>query len=256
LTPGSCTNLGIAQKLIAQAQETPKGRARIALTAALADLPQGFNNIDGFAVLQQRHFLFNFALRADLESRAGGNPSWNVGVDYAAQLKHSGHYAEISAIYSQAGLSLENDLDTLNKAPRISRDLRAVSYLTRNIALNGDIEVPVLTLHTIGDESIDVEEERAYATVVQQSQHGDLLRQAFVNRGGHCYFTDGEIIVALNALIDRLDKGRWPDLSPQSLNNAAASLGGDFNFALPAFTAFEPGPFLRPFYVKSHTPDQ
>jgi hypothetical protein len=246
LTPGNCKNLSLAQSLIAQAQATPEGSARIALTSALAELPEGFN-IDRFAVLQQEHFLFNFALRADLEARAGGNPSWNVGVDYATQLKRTGHYAEISAIYSKAGLSLENDLNTLNEAPRIAPDPPAVAYLSRNIVFNGEIEVPVLTLHTIGDELIEVEEERAYSDVAQRSQESNKLRQTFVNRAFHCNFTDAEIIAALDALIDRLDNGHWPDLNPEFLNSAAAALGPALNFATPAFTEF-PGPFLRPFY--------
>src|SRR5712692_3026884 len=70
-----------SKQIIAQAQATPEGRARIALAAALHDLPQGFG-LDPISVIQQEHFLFGFGLRAELEARAGGNPTWNTGVDY------------------------------------------------------------------------------------------------------------------------------------------------------------------------------
>jgi alpha-beta hydrolase superfamily lysophospholipase len=243
---GSCPNLTIAQDLIAKAQATPEGRARTALAAALHDLPQGFG-LDPFSVLQQEHFLFGFGLRAELEVRAGGNPSWNTGVDYVKQLKRSGHYAEVKALYAQAGLSLDADLDALNHAPRISADAAAVEYLSQNIIFNGDIDIPVLTLHTTGDEIVDVEQERAYATVVRKAGDNELLRQTFVNRAYHCNFTDAEMITALQALIHRLDTGSWPDLDPKHLNDAASKLGPELNFFPPAFINYQPGPYLRPF---------
>ena len=65
-------------------------------------------------------FPFVFAFRAELEARAGGNPSFNNGVNYLAQLKHSVDYAEVQALYSAAGLSLDADLLTLKKAARSS----------------------------------------------------------------------------------------------------------------------------------------
>src|SRR5262249_50432055 len=53
---------------------------------------------------------FAFSFRADLEARAGGNPSWNTGVNYQKQLKKSVDYAEVLALYAEAGLSLADDL--------------------------------------------------------------------------------------------------------------------------------------------------
>ena len=90
----------LSQSIITQAQATPEGRARIALAAALYDLPQGFG-LDPFSVLQQELFPFWFGFRAELEARARGNPSWNTGVDYEEQLKRSVGYAEVKALYEQ-----------------------------------------------------------------------------------------------------------------------------------------------------------
>jgi pimeloyl-ACP methyl ester carboxylesterase len=252
---GTCANVTVAQDLIAKAQGTAEGRARIALAAALYDLPEGYG-LDQFSVLQQEHFPVAFGSRAELETRAGGNPTWNTGVDYEEQLKRSGHYTEVKALYAQAGLRLDADLDALNRAPRIAADPAAVEYLSQNIIFNGVIDVPVLTLHTVGDEIVDVEEEGAYATVVRKAHDNELLRQTFVNRAYHCNFTDAETLAALQALIHRLETGSWPDLAPEHLNDAASKLGSELHSIPPAFINQKPGPFLRPFDAQSPETEQ
>src|SRR5213080_1976285 len=110
------------------AQATAQGRARTALAAALVDSP-GWNDPfspepsptdyvtretnQSLSFQQGLDFGFFFALRAELEARAGGNPSWNTGVDYKKLLRQSINRDEVQALYTQANLSLEDDLDTL-----------------------------------------------------------------------------------------------------------------------------------------------
>jgi pimeloyl-ACP methyl ester carboxylesterase len=257
-------NLGLAESILAVAQATPQGRARVALVAALSDLPGWFNPStpepapDDFATREQNQFLwaqqvdvpFEFALRAELEFRARGNPSWNTGVNYPKQLGRSVDYNEVVALYAQAGLNLDQDLAALTHAPRISADPGAVNYLAQNIIFNGEIQIPVLTLHTTGDGLVPVEHEQAYASVVRAEGNNRLLRQTFVHRAGHCTFTPAETITALQNLIQRVDTGQWGDLDPTGLNGEAASLG-PLNLVPPAFVPFEPLPFLRPFDARS-----
>src|SRR5271165_3155478 len=114
-------------------------------------------------------FLFPFYLREELEGRAGGNPSFNTGVDYTKQLKSSANYGEVVALYQAAGLNLDGDLATLNATTRIAADPGALTYLTNNIIFNGQLSVPVLTLHTTGDGLVPVEVEKAYSTVVREA---------------------------------------------------------------------------------------
>ena len=158
---------------MAEAQLTPEGRARTALITALADTPGWFTPTspepaaDDFVTREANQFLwgqnvgvpFAFGFRAELEARAGGNPSWNVGVNYREQLERSVDREEVQAIYRAAGLSLEADLEALNHAPRISADPSAFAYLEQNITFNGQIHVPVLTAHTKGDGFVVVENE-------------------------------------------------------------------------------------------------
>ena len=158
-------NLSGAEAAANTAQQTPQGRARLALAAALGDTPGWFTPLSkepapGDAAAQEANqflwdtqvdFPFIFAFRAELEARAGGNPSWNTGVNYFAQLARSADLGEVIALYHAAGLSLTADLRKLNQAQRISASPSAVRYLARSIAFNGHLAVPVLTMHTTGD---------------------------------------------------------------------------------------------------------
>lgn len=253
-------NLALSESILATAQATPQGRARLALSTAMGDTPGWFNPAspepaaDDFASQEANQFLwsqlvdfpFIFALRAELEARAGGNPSWNTGVDYREQLERSVDREEVHALYKEAGLSLDADLDALEDAARISANPASVEYLEQNIIFNGDLDFPVLTLHTTGDGLVSNQNESAYKDVVGEAGNNRLLRQTFVHRAGHCSFTPAETVTALGNLIQRLDTGRWPDLDPSALNAEAAALG-PLNVAPPAFLNFRSAPFLRPF---------
>jgi pimeloyl-ACP methyl ester carboxylesterase len=262
-------NLGIAETVLSNAQATPQGQARIALAAALVDSsgwidpfspqpnPKDYATLEAnqFLSLQGFPFALFFAFRAELEGRAGGNPSWNTGVDYARQLKLSVNYAEVQALYKLAGLSLDADLQALNNAARIAADPAAVNYLSQNIIFNGELKVPVLTVHTTGDDIVTVQNEQAYAEVVHEAHDDSLLRETFVHRAGHVNFTPAETIAALQALIRRLDTGEWQGIDPASLNAAASGLPPVYNFLFigasvhspAAFIDYTPAPYQRPF---------
>ena len=264
-------NLALARQALAAAQASAAGRARIALVAALNNTPGWADPTgpepapDDYATQQLNQyanlngtFPFPFAFRAELEARAGGNPSWNLGVDYARQLERSVDRAEVEALYAQAGLDLAGDLLALNRAPRIAPDLDAVGYAIRNIVFNGRLGgVPVLTLHTTGDPLVVVQQERAYAQAVRAAGNAGLLRQAFVHRAGHCSFTPAERIGVLQALLERVDTGSWGDATAPERLNATAEALGPLNVLLvsatvqvptpPAFLPYTPGPYLRPF---------
>ena len=169
---------------------------------------------------------------------------------------------------NQAGLDLDTDLEALNNASRIAADPVALDYLSQNIIFNGQIQVPVLTLHTTDDDVVSVENEQAYADVVGRASNSALLRQIFVHRAGHCNFTEAETIAALQALNRRLDTGTWQDLDPEDLNTAAnaselcitfcftvtcvpTSRGSRIRMA-PAFVDYVPTPFLRPYDAFTH----
>jgi pimeloyl-ACP methyl ester carboxylesterase len=254
-------NLTAAEVALAAAQKTPQGRAKMALVSAIGDTPGWFTpgspepvatdytaqEANQFDWASQVTFPFVFDFRAELEARAGGNPSWTAGVNFAAQLARSADLREVKALYKAAGLSLGGDLRTLNAAPRISANPKSVRYLADNIAYTGRISVPVLTVHTTGDGLVVPENEQAYRQAVDQAGDARLLRQVFVDRAGHCAFTPAELITAIKVLLNRMTSGHWQVPSPARMNATAAAFGATANTLPPEFTAYRPAPYLRPF---------
>jgi pimeloyl-ACP methyl ester carboxylesterase len=268
-------NRNLASQLFNAAASTSQGRARLALVAAVVDLPGWFDPrspepaADDYAarVAAQEQwesrvdFNFAFAYRQELEQRAGGNPSWNVGVDYAKLLSDSPDRSEVAALYRAAGLDLQSDLRRLNAGPRIKADPAAAAYLDRSISFDGRLGVPVLSMHTTGDGLVIAPNEGAYADVVAAAGRSDMLRQVFVHRAGHCAFTAGETLAALQVLLPRVDTGRWNDaaLAPAALDASASAQGAGANQFFgqtfpPSFIDFKPAPYPRPFAAGSPIP--
>ena len=88
-----------------------------------------------------------------------------------------------------------------------------------------------------------------------------MLKQAFINRAGHCEFTPAETITALQNLETRVTTGKWPSLTPAKLNSEATGLGSAYNFlyinnnvvyTAPAFLSYMPLQFLRPYDAFTH----
>ena len=218
-----------------QALTSPQGRARLALAAALGGLPQ--HQLEQVA----RTFAAGvFLPREDQEQRAGGRFSWNTGVDYRVLLDHSGRRGWVAAYYRQSGISLTRDLETLNAAPRSSADPRAVAYMRAHYAPDGDLNVPLLSYHTIGDGLTSPVLEGAYARQVKQAGREANLRVAWVAAEGHCTFSAAEHLIALRALESRLQSGRW-DVNAERLN--ATGLAPDLGPR--RFLRYTPDPLPR-----------
>jgi len=259
-------NLELATTLLDRAQATPAGRARIAMAAAMGNVPGWHDPAsplpapedfvarqrNQYAWYRQVGFLVLFWAREQVERQAGGNPSWNTAVDYGELLTTSINRDEVVGLYEAAGLDLGSDLQRLASEPRVAADLAAIKYLERHIVLSGDLgDVPVLTVHTDGDGLVTPDNQWAYADVVNHAGRQELLRQVYVHRAGHCTFTFAEILTSLAVVVERIESGRWPRLAPEALNAGAAALGRPENL-LPSgvpmdagFFEFRPPPFRR-----------
>lgn len=272
-------NLQRALGIFQAAQQSPAGKARLALINALyptsdahtppPPMPTYIGRQLSEQELARYAFLYSplglaFGVRADMEARAGGNPSFNTGVIYRELFRSSPRSGGIPSLYEQAGLDLDADLQTLADGARITADPQALGYLRRYIVFDGAITRPVLTLHTIGDPAMPVAAEWAYADAVRAAGAGPMLRQVFVDRVGHVVFTPAERLAALAQLAWRIETDRWDDdgLSLASLNSAANQFGPSANALTdpysgamdPAFAAFAPPPFARAFDARSPTP--
>lgn len=250
------------QAALAAEQGTPEGRARIALAAAIGQLPAyssaaerpGSRDIEAYqagwyGALSGDPLPYigqAMSSRRSLEDMIGGNPSWNVGVDYTQQFRDLPREKRkvVEALYREAGVSLQDDLQAVEGAERISAEPEAVARFEQGIEFNGELEVPVLTMSNIGDQISTVAQQSEYEVEVKAAGNSQLLRQVYVDSAGHCAFSDAEKVVAAELLLDRLDSGQWTQsLAAQQLNRQADSLdlgGGDF-------LRFRPDAFNRPY---------
>ena len=239
--------------MVTNAQATATGRARVALGTALLNMPTWSNqqaqpptDADGIAQAQYEWLVgtlpFIMPARYFIEAAAGGNGSWNAGVDYAALLARSPYRQTVETLYRQAGLDLRADLANLTRHAAVRADPAAIGWLARTSVPTGHLDVPALDLHTIYDQLAPVEFENQYARQVRFAGDAALLRQAYVARRGHCAFTSSELIAALQAVTHRVTTGHWDSTATtQGLQTAAIALGlGDS----PAFATFHPGPLV------------
>ncbi|MFJ1808759.1 MULTISPECIES: alpha/beta hydrolase [unclassified Streptomyces] len=228
-------------KAVVAAQSTPQGRARIALAAAFLNLPAWAPGKDRpapadwagqqeqqYAWFAQGILSFVEGGRYAIEQSVGGNNSWNRGVDYAGLLAASQHAPQVRALYQAAGLDLRADLRTLTEGATITADPAAVRTALRTSSAGQGLEVPLLNMHTTADNLVPVEQENRFAARVRASGDGAQLRQAYIERQGHCTFTTAETVAALHALEHRVGTGRWDDVAtPAALQRSATALGLD-----------------------------
>jgi pimeloyl-ACP methyl ester carboxylesterase len=238
-------------KAVTAAQATPQGRPRLSLAAAYLNLPawspgkdrpaatdwagQEAQQYDWFA---QGLLSFLEIPRYAMEQSVGGNNSWNRGVDYADLFANSPHAPQVHALYQEAGLDLRADLSALTKGATITADPAAVRRAQQTSSAGQGLEVPLLDIHTTGDNLVPVEQENRFAGRVRASGDGALLRQAFVERQGHCTFTTAETVAALHALEHRVSTGRWDNVAtPAALQRSATALGLDGAAYVPYYPA-------------------
>ncbi len=112
-------------------------------------------------------------------------------------------------IYSGFG----NTDEALNASvKRYSGDPESIDYLIANYSPTGDIQDPVIALHTTYDEILPVLNYEYYEqqTRIQQTDH--LYVPQYVVRDGHCYFTMEETGRAFDQLLNWIQKGEKPKI--------------------------------------------
>ena len=67
-----------------------------------------------------------------------------------------------------------------------------------------------MTLHTIGDGLVIVENENAYRHTVEEADHENLLQQNYVNASGHCEFSNSEVSASFEALLNWVENHQRP----------------------------------------------
>jgi pimeloyl-ACP methyl ester carboxylesterase len=248
-------------RAVAEAQATPQGRARIALAAAVGqvpvwtsrDTPEPRENDADARQAASYHTIHDSLLAQAVrsgrqyEEASGGVAAWNTGVSYARLLDKASDSDRhtVSELYRKAGLDLGADLRALEAAPRIAADPAAVERAKKNVAFDGKLRIPVLALNITGDPLAWSVYDSAYETVVRREGKSDLLRMTHVRGPGHCAFTGAERIATFEALLQRLDTGRWPDVSAAAMNVRAMAAGA----GVARFVDYKPATLNRMFFA-------
>jgi hypothetical protein len=131
----------------------------------------------------------------DLQKRAGGNPFDNRNHIY------SGTNPASSA----------SDFELNDHVRRYAANPRARAYLVRHFTPSGRLGRPMLALHTIYDPIVQLTQLPLYDREIQAAGASELFVQQFVNREGHCNFTQNQIGEAFDELV------RWSNNGPRPI---------------------------------------
>jgi pimeloyl-ACP methyl ester carboxylesterase len=140
--------------------------------------------------------LLGFALPGDF----GGTPGRAVG--------------NVDTIYQMDGNpALTADEQALNDAVlRVSEDPqgRHPNGLANIPAISGDISIPTITMHTLGDLFVPFSMEQIYRRHVNTQGASNLLVQRVYRDVGHCFFLPTEEAQAFAALVNWVETGAKP----------------------------------------------
>lgn len=149
---------------------------------------------------------------------APGNFLFEVAIGDGSLPRAPGQALDNSdAIYqfdTDPGLSPEeqafnNDIFRIEREPQTLRKQGLAQVPT----ITGDIDIPVLTLHNLGDLFVPVLNQVVYAGRVLENGKGDLLVQRAIRGVNHCGFTGPELAQAF------LDLARWVDTGIRPLGD-------------------------------------
>jgi pimeloyl-ACP methyl ester carboxylesterase len=256
-----------------KAQATPEGRARIALAVAVSQWPT-WGSIDDtppkpaaddLAALEKAMVksandgLGNSIKRRQLYDNPAGLASWNSGIDYKGFYDKGAEPEQkkiVNELYENAGLGgkdgIEKDLAKINAQPPIQGSKDGVNYWLRpGRLIDGNIKVPLLHIHGLGDALLPPHLSEGYAVAVKKQGHQDLYRRAFLEAAGHCKTEVSEAEAAIQAIVDRLETGKWGDTSADGLNTLAKKASTQS----PRYVTYSfETPFNRAFYGDSAHP--
>lgn len=124
---------------------------------------------------------------------------------------------------------------------RAGAEPHANAFLESAYDPTGRLPMPVLTLHTIGDGLVIVENENAYRQTVREAHHERRLQQNYVDANGHCQFTNSEVLAAFQGLIGWVDTHKRP--SRQDIFNLCQNNTKFFGDKCNINLEFKPGEF-------------
>lgn len=157
--------------------------------------------------------------RYDIEQRVGGNPSRNVGTDYTLRVTPAAT-ARFTAWGFGAGLlrSYAQSLQTYGQRVVADKAARRAAAALGNPT--GDLADPTVTMHTVHDPLVIVQNERVFLRRVAANGETGRLMQLYITPptyttgaaygAGHCNFTTEQYVAVVRALDSWVATGQRP----------------------------------------------
>jgi len=143
------------------------------------------------------NFLFTVGLDGTLGGVVPGNVEGNMGIVY-----------QLDDNPAQSAEETQLNEEVLRVAP--DPQGRHPNGLANVPSISGNISIPVLTLHTIGDLFVPFLMEQIYAERVAAQGKSGLLVQRIIRDVGHCGFKTAEQETAFAALVNWVENGLKP----------------------------------------------
>jgi pimeloyl-ACP methyl ester carboxylesterase len=143
------------------------------------------------------NFFFDLSALFPTLARSPGQINDNIGVVYQFDTDPS---------LSPEEIAFNNDVFRIMADPQA----RSPNGLAQVPVISGDINIPVLTIHNLGDLFVPVLHEIEYARRVAGHGKSDFLVQRAVRGAGHCNVTPNEFVSAFADLVNWVETGAKP----------------------------------------------
>ncbi len=141
-----------------------------------------------------------------------------------------------------------NDEELNRNVARFTADPAAVAVLKADGDLTGKLPVPVVSIHSINDPQVPVEQQSAYHDTVAAGGSGDKLVQAYTDERAHTGQSAPELAAALDAVVAWVEKGTKP--TAQSIAAACEQFRATFEGPCSWHPEFTPKPYGTKFYPR------
>ena len=152
-------------------------------------------------------FSYKHAFDDFLLQRMPTNPAYNQATGNVINNTDSVYQLDDDPALSPEEVALNNNVLRITNDPngRHNNGLAAIPKVT------GDLKVPTMSLHTLGDLYVPFSMEEIYAKRAAEKGKSNLLVTRAIRGIGHCEFTNQEQINAFNDLVDWSEKGKKPE---------------------------------------------
>ena len=170
-----------------------------------------------------------------------GNFLWDLGTGDGTITGRPGVVIDNTDVDYQIDLdpatnAVEADLNENIARVSQERNGRSLRGLANPPSVTGDMNMPVLSLHNLGDLFVPFHNEVVYANEAAAQGNSDLLVQRAIRGVSHCGFTSGEMIEGMSELIAWAEGGPRP--AGDIVTDPAVVASGDYGCQ---FTRYDDG---------------